>query len=166
MKKNITILIIAVIIAAGIGFYGGMMYGKAGAKSGLNSLAARGNFTGANARTGTRTNAAGGGFTNGQILSKSNTSLTIKLAAGGSEIVFLAPSSQIMKSATTTIDNLNVGDNVMVTGTTNPDGSITAKTIQVGDFRFGGAGRPATSTQGQAQGGQIPARPINATPGQ
>jgi hypothetical protein len=146
MKKNIIILIIVIVIAAGAGFYGGMLFGKqSGTKAAASTTAARGSFGGARTRT------AGAGFTNGQILSKTDNSLTIKLAAGGSEIVFLAPSSQIMKSATTTVTNLNIGDTVMVTGTTNSDGSVTAKTVQVGDFRLGGAARPATSTTGQGQ---------------
>lgn len=151
MKKNITILIIAIIVAAGIGFYGGMMFGKqAATKVAATAGANRAGFTGT--RTA-RTGAAGAGFASGQILSKTDNSLTIKLAAGGSEIVFLAPSSQIMQASTTTIANLNVGESVMVTGTTNSDGSVTARTVQVGDFRFGGVGRPATSTAGQGQGG-------------
>jgi hypothetical protein len=151
MKKNITILIIAIIVAVGGGFYGGMQYQKATGAKPAAGLAARGNFTGA--RTGARTGANGAGFTNGQILSKSDNSITVKLSTGGSEIVFLAPSSQIMQSSTTTVASLSVGQNVMVTGTSNSDGSITARTIQVGDFRFNGA-RPATSTSGQTPSGQ------------
>ena len=151
MKKNIIILIIAIIVAAGAGFFGGMQYQKmAGAKIAINQAANRGNFTGA--RAGARTGANGAGFTSGQILSKTDNSLTIKLTAGGSEIVFLAPSSQIMRSSTTTIANLNIGDNVMITGTANSDGTITARTIQTGDFRFNG-NRPA-----EGQGSQTPAQ--------
>jgi hypothetical protein len=144
MKKNIIILIIAILVAGGAGFFGGMQFQKAtGAKTVATSGTTRGNFSGA-ARTRA---ASGAGFTSGQILSKTVNSLTIKLTAGGSEIVFLAPSSQIMESSTTTIANLNVGQSVMVTGTTNSDGSVTAKTVQVGDFRFGGAPRPAGAGQ-------------------
>jgi len=153
MKKNISILIIAILVAGGAGFFGGMQYQKqATPKVASGSAVNRGSFSGA--RTGSRTGAAGAGFSSGQILSKSDNSLTIKLATGGSQIVFLAPSSQIMQSSTTTIANLNVGENVMITGTTNSDGTVTAKTVQVGDFRFGGAGRPAGQGQGsQAQSG-------------
>jgi hypothetical protein len=143
MKKTLPILIIAIIIAGGAGFYGGMQYQK-GVKTTVAAGANRAGFTGA--RTGSRTGAAGAGIANGQILAKTDTSLTIKLASGGSEIVFLAPSSQIMQSSTTTLSNLSVGQNVMVSGTTNSDGSVTARTVQVGDFRFGG--RPAGATGG------------------
>jgi hypothetical protein len=140
MKKNLTILIIAILVAGGAGFFGGMQYQK-GVKVAAPAGAARAGFAGARTRT------AGAGFTNGQILSKTDSSLTIKLASGGSEIVFLAPSSQIMQSSTTTIANLNVGENIMVTGATNSDGSVTAKTVQVGDFHFGGVARPAGAGQ-------------------
>jgi hypothetical protein len=152
MKKNITILIIAILVAGGAGFFGGMQYQK-GAKVAAPAGMARAGFT------GTRTRATGTGLTSGQILAKTDNSLTIKSATGGSEIVFLAPSSQIMQSSTTTIANLNVGESIMVTGATNSDGSITAKTVQVGDFHFGGAGRPA----GQGQGTSSQPAPV---PGQ
>jgi hypothetical protein len=150
MKKNLSILIIAIIIAGGAGFYGGMIYGKQAApKVATTAGANRAGFTGT-ARTGARTGVNGAGIVNGQILAKTDNSLTIKSATAGSQIVFLAPSTQIMQSSTTTINNLNVGQNVMVSGTTNSDGSVTARTVQVGDFRFGGP-RPAG---GQDQGGQ------------
>jgi len=160
MKKFLPILIIAIIVAGGAGFYGGMLYGKQSvpkAPAG-SALAARGNFSGT--RTGAR-GANGAGFISGQILAKTDNSLTIKSSTAGSQIVFLAPSSQIMESSTTTIANLNVGQNVMVTGTTNSDGSVTARTVQIGNFRFGGPrpadqgqGRPATTSQTSPSAGQ------------
>jgi hypothetical protein len=146
MKKTLPILIIAIIIAGGAGFYGGMQYQK-GVKVSTAAGAARTGFTGARTGAGAGSARTGAGIANGQILAKTDTSLTIKLASGGSEIVFLAPSSQIMQSSTTTLSNLNVGQNVMVSGTTNSDGSVTARTVQVGDFRFGGP-RPAGAGQG------------------
>jgi hypothetical protein len=157
MKKNLIILIVAIIVAGGVGFFGGMQFQKStGAKvaaTGFNRAGLTG--TAAGQRTGTRNTANASGFTSGQILAKTDNSLTIKSATGGSEIVFLAASSQIMQSSTTTIASLNVGQNVMVTGTTNSDGTITAKTVQVGDFRLGGMGR--TAGQGQAQTATTPA---------
>jgi hypothetical protein len=164
MKKNLIILIIAIIVAGGAGFFGGTQYQKSTgtkvAANGFNRAGFAGMATGQ--RTGTRNAANGSGFTSGQILAKTDNSLTIKLASGGSEIVFLAPSSQIMQSSTTTIANLNVGQSVMVTGTANSDGTVTAKTVQVGDFRFGGMGgnRPAS------QNGQAPANNAIPTPAQ
>jgi hypothetical protein len=159
MKKNIVILIIAILVAGGAGFYGGLQYSKkAAAKVSATAGANRAGFAGA--RAGNR---SGAGFISGQIIAKTDNGLTIKSATGGSQIVFLAPSSQIMESSTTTIANLNVGESVMVTGTTNSDGSVTARTVQVGNFRFGGPGRPDSSQPGA--NGQIQGQ-VQGEPGQ
>jgi hypothetical protein len=162
MKKNITTLIIVAIVAIGAGFFGGLQYQKMADSKLLAKFPAgagfnRGNFTGSVNNQRAR---AGAGFTQGTILSKSDKSLTVKLAAGGSEIVFLADSTEIMKSATGTIADLNVGENVVVSGTANSDGSITARTVQLG------VGRPDFG-QGQGQGGQTtPGQPSGQMPGQ
>jgi hypothetical protein len=162
MKKNISILVIAVIIALGVGFFSGAQYQKQATKKaafqgpsgqGFN----RSNFSGA---TGTQRNRNGAGFTAGEILSKNDSkSITVKLVNGGSEIVFLSDSSQIMKSATGTIADLNVGEQVVVSGTANSDGSITAKSIQLGVRRPSGAGPEGVQNgqpgiDGQVQGGK------------
>jgi hypothetical protein len=143
--KKILLLVIAVIIAGGIGFYGGMSYGGNKAKTANNQAGAftrngagigqgmRG-VTGGNQGAGTRTVQAGmmrnGGFINGEILSKDDKSVTIKDNAGGSKIVFLASSTQIMKFTPGSLDDLRVGENFMITGLANPDGSVVAQTIQ------------------------------------
>jgi|WetSurMetagenome_2_1015567.scaffolds.fasta_scaffold13422_2 hypothetical protein len=146
MKKQLTILVIAVIVALGAGFFGGTQYQKMTTKKIVAQMPGgfnRGNFSGS---VNGQRNRNGAGFTTGSILSKNdNTSFTVKLNSGGSEIVFLSPSSKIMKSATSSINDLNVGDQVVVSGTANSDGSITASTVQLGDFRMGG-NRPAGQT--------------------
>jgi hypothetical protein len=164
MKKNLPILVVAVIIALGAGFLGGLQYQKMTAKKvvmqapgGFN----RGNFTGA---VNGQRNRNGAGFTAGEIIAKNDEkSITVKLTSGGSEIVFLSNSSQIMKSATGTIADLNVGEQVVVSGTANSDGSITAKSIQLGAGRPSGLGpegfqngQPGANSQIQGQGAPIP----------
>lgn len=163
MKKNITTLVIVAVVAIGVGFFSGMQYQKMAtskllAKSPIGAGFNRGNFTGSVNNQRAR---AGAGFTQGTILSKSDKSLTVKLATGGSEIVFLADATQIMKSATGTIADLNVGENVVISGTANSDGSITARTVQLGISRpnFGGG-------QGQGRGEQGQPAQVPPTPGE
>jgi len=136
-KKTVTIIVGVVLVA--VSFYGGMVYGQSKPKT-----LTRGNFMGANQtgqvsgdQNGFRGGVAGG-FVNGEIISKDSTGITIKLQNGGSQIVLVSVSTPITKSASGTINDLSVGTQVMVTGTTNTDKSMTAKSIQI---------RPATTTR-------------------
>lgn len=134
MKKNIVILIVAILVSGGAGFFGGMQYQKNSVKAQFsNNFFANGSQQKASATSGDST---ASDVSSGQILSKTDSNLTIKLPGGGSQIIFIATSSKIMESATTTIDKLNVGQNIMVIGKSNIDGNITAKTVQIGDFNF------------------------------
>lgn len=146
MNKTIIGLVIALVIVGAGSFYGGMLYGKS--KGGAQSLSAQerqqrfGQMGGGQGRVGNRV--AGSGFVNGDIIAKDDKSLTIKLRDGGlptgqagSKIIFLSGSTQIMKSVDGSISDLSVGQNVMINGSTNADGSLTAQSIQL---------RTATST--------------------
>src|SRR3989339_12106 len=137
MNKNTIIGIAAVVvIAVGAGsFYAGMKYGQSqrASRAGTFTRQFNGNSgpNGAAGADGQRVRINGGGFTIGEILSKDDKSITVKLADGGSKIVFYSDSTVVSKSATTTMQDLTVGENVMVSGTTNQDGSISAQMVQI-----------------------------------
>ena len=130
-SKTVSLLIVVALAFGGGGFYGGMKYQAA-------KTPARGT-QGAFQRGGTGIDAGGaaararfgnGGFVNGQIVSKDPTSLTIKLADGGSRIIFVTASTQIAKVEAATLDDLKEGATVLVTGDANADGSVNARMIQ------------------------------------
>ena len=130
-KKNQTIIIsIIIVLIVGTGaFYGGMVYGKSQKGNAFNP----GRLQGLNANGVQRGARQGvnGGFVNGQIISQDDKSVTLKLLDGGSKIIFFSDSTQITKSASGAIADLTTGENLMVNGTANADGSITAQTIQI-----------------------------------
>ncbi len=133
--KNKILIIVGAVIIVGFSFFGGMKYGESKtsnrfAGAGMMQGRTGGQFGGGNRTAGGARGA--GGFTAGQILSKDATSITVKLSDGGSKIVFYSPSTTVTKSASTTIDTVNVNDSVFVTGSANADGSINASNIQVG----------------------------------
>ena len=158
MKKILPIIIALTIIGAGT-FYGGVLYGKnKNSNGGQNNFANFQNLSPeerqarfqqpGNAATRQGGNRQGGAnFTQGEIISKDDKSITIKLRDGGSKIAFFSNSTEVGKFSTTTPDNLLVGESVSVNGTANQDGSITAQSIQI---------RPQMPNRpiGQGQGAQ------------
>ena len=136
MNKKIIIPIIAVVLI-GVSFYGGMLYGKSQQPVGgsfanmtpeqRQARLAQGGFAGGVGVRGNRD----GGFTAGEILSKDDKSITVKLTDGGSKIVFLSPTTQVLKSTTGILNDLAVGTQVVASGNAGSDGSITATSIQI-----------------------------------
>jgi len=137
-KNTIVIFVIAVIVIGAGSFYGGMKYSQS------KSLAGGGfaNLT-ADQRSvrfqqmatadvgGQRGVRAGGGSVAGEIVSKDAGSITVKLNDGGSKIALFSTSTQVMSSSVGSLDDLVVGENVMVSGQANQDGSITAQSVQI-----------------------------------
>lgn len=142
MTKKLLPLFIAIVVLVGIGsFYGGMKYGQAQG-NGNRSLA--GNFQnltpeqqqqmaqrfGANGGSGIMQRNSNGEV-NGDILAKDNQSITVKLRDGGSKIIFYSEITEVGKFVSGAATDLEIGKNVVVSGTANQDGSITAKSIQI-----------------------------------
>ncbi len=135
MSKQILLIIVVIAVVVGGGaFYGGMKYGQSTGSPSLN----RQNFQANMQQLGTGTmgqrggTQSGVGFTGGEIISKDDKSITIKLKDGGSKIVFFSDATEIMKSIEGLVGDLTVGEQVQINGTANQDGSITAQSIQLG----------------------------------
>ena len=133
MKRNIVYYVIVAVVALAIGVLGGRMLGGQ-SRGGLDQFQRQamqdrqmgGQFNGK----------MGGGLNgnspiNGEIISMDDKSVTIKLTDGGSKIVFFSDATTVGKVTDGTIADLSVGTQVMANGTSNSDGSITAKSIQI-----------------------------------
>lgn len=132
MKKNFLVIVVGLIIVVGIGsFYGGMKYGQN--RNGMDKFSPQ-NFNGGNFQ-GNRKNGAGAqkglAFLNGEILSKDDKSVTIKLRDGGSQIIFFTASTTIGKITEGADSDLEVGKQITVNGATGSGGSVVAQSVQI-----------------------------------
>lgn len=149
-NKNVITTIVVALVVGGIGFFGGMKYGQSRALSpqvlqsmtqaqrqqlfssfsgGQGGGAGGAGFGGR--RNGGAGSQGGAGFVNGQVISKDDKSITVKLNSGGSKIVFYSSTTNVGKTVQGSASDLAVGDNVVVNGTANSDGSVTAQNVQI-----------------------------------
>ena len=131
MKNKIVVAVLVALIAGGAGgFFAGQKYAqkKGMAARGQAFQQFRGQGGPAGAVVGRRDN---GGFVSGEILSRDDKSVTVKLVDGGSKIVFLSGSATISKSTEGTVSDLEVGKQIMVNCSVGSDGSVTAQSIQI-----------------------------------
>jgi Domain of unknown function (DUF5666) len=134
-KTHVIWGIVAVIALIG-GFFWGKSMAAASSSSGRSGRFAFGSSTSAFAgRTG-----ASGGFEAGTVAAIGNESITLQLPNGNSQVVFYSSSTQVVVPQTTSISSIQPGAMVMVGGTQNSDGSMTATTIQVRNGAGSGSG--------------------------
>lgn len=156
-NSHYAIIAVLLVLVGGGAFYGGMQYQKSQAPS-----FARGGAAGAFQRGAGAGGAAGGagaarfqggagGNTSGSIVSMDDKSITLKLRDGGSKVVYFSASTTVGKIDNGTKDDLKAGDNVMVLGSANQDGSLTATMVQI---------RPDMAPA-SAPAGTAPAAPAN-----
>lgn len=127
MKKNTIIgFVVCGIACASIGFSLGMSHGKTQALTTMQ-MGGRG-MIGNRGAIGTM---RGGGFVSGEIIAKDTTSITVKLRDGSSKILFFTTDTPILKSTAGATGDLSIGQQIMTTGKTNTDGSVTADSIQI-----------------------------------
>ncbi|MEK7628180.1 MAG: hypothetical protein AAB421_02040 [Patescibacteria group bacterium] len=136
MDKKIIAGIAGLISIASGAFYGGMSYGKSSATTptrGQFAVAQNGRQAGMSAR--------GAGTVFGEIIARDETSITVKMPDGSTKIVLVSASAQVGKSVAGSATDLVAGVTVMVTGSANSDGSVTAESVQIrpaGSPPFGG----------------------------
>ncbi len=162
-SRRILLPVVAGVLIAAVAFAGG--FAVATATSSRSSTGAGANGLGDGGGQGFGPNASGrprtgngfGGGASGTVGSVSVDQMTITTAAGGSRIVLLTPTTTVtaVTSATKAVTDITSGETVTVVGTTNPDGSVTATRIVIGDVgifgrggggNFPGNGSPAPSS--------------------
>lgn len=150
MKKNQYLLILGAIALSAISFFAGTRYqlskSTASQTAGRNGYGESQQFaTGSQSGKQTTNGQNGavpsgsapggmgqGGMLNGEITAKDDKSITIKTMDGSTKIIILADSTNYKKSTDASLSDLKVGETVNVIGTSNSDGSVTAKNVTVG----------------------------------
>jgi len=135
--KKYWIIIVSCVVCAIVFFFIGMSYGKGTANT--TSLSGRMSSSSARGFSGARSGNSGG-FANGQVTAKDNQTITLQLPNGNSEVVFYSSSTQVIKPSAASLSDVVSGTQVMIGGTQNADGSLTAQSIQI---RTAGAGAPS-----------------------
>jgi len=141
MKKTYILIAVVVIVGAGV-FYGGFRYGQSKNSAANFSMFGLQNMTpeqrqqrsGSNNFPAGRSNGVNGQngtFLNGEIISRDNNSITVKLPDGGSKIIFISDATSINKSTVGAVADLETGKQITINGSANSDGSITAQFIQI-----------------------------------
>jgi len=128
MKKNHLVIVVVLIVAIGAAaFFGGIFYQK-NKMPRFSRQFGQGQGNNNQPRDGNRQNFRP---VNGEIISADEKSITVKLTDGSSKIVLLAEKTVINKAAEGVKEDLKTGEKVMVIGTQNSDGSVTAENIQL-----------------------------------
>lgn len=159
MKRSVAIVLAVVVgvVALAAGLFVGMSYGKGHptVKTAMKTVSnltpeqmaqlgtSGGGFPGGGFPGGAGGGGNGngrGGFTAGSIVSNDGSTITIKMNDGSTKFVLYSGSTTIRKSAEGTSADLVAGENVVVTGSVNSDGSITATQIQLGGLPGGPGG--------------------------
>lgn len=142
-SKNMIIAVLLIVLALAGGFFAGMQYQKSKA---VVLMGANGQLRG---RFGQ--NAQNFRPVRGQVLSIDATGLTVKMMDGSSRIIVVSGSTVFMKSDTASKSDVKTGDTVMVVGTQNSDGSVTAQNVSINPPTMGRGGMPTTAPTGAAQ---------------
>ena len=125
LERNVVIsAALALIIGLGIGHYTAGNASAATTRSGFGG-GTRVTFQG---RGGNQANA---GFVAGSIAKMDSESVTLSTRDGSSHLILFTPDTSVLKSVEGTTTDLKIGQDVVVTGSTNSDGSVSAQTIQI-----------------------------------
>jgi hypothetical protein len=124
-KNNIIIGVVALVVGLGVGYYGaGVIHPATPAQT------ARGNFSGMMGGAA-RGGAAGAGLISGTVATEDSGSITVNTRDGSSHVVLVTPNTTVSKSVSGSESDVTVGATVIVSGTTNSDGSVSASSIQL-----------------------------------
>lgn len=123
--------VILILVGLGVGFFGGIEYRNYQLKNRAGNIMMGANGTQRFIAGRNGQGMMGRGGIAGSILSVDSNSITVKLIDGSTKIVFLGASTTYSNTVSATVSDVKTGENVLVTGTVNSDGSITAANVQL-----------------------------------
>ncbi|MFC1790248.1 DUF5666 domain-containing protein [Patescibacteria group bacterium] len=133
-QNNYLPVVVLVVLAAGVGFLGGKKYQQSKTPS-------RADFQrrmGASHNGGMMGQTAGTEVVRGEVISQDGQTVTVKLQDESSKLVLVSQNTAINKASQGSVEDLEAGQQVMIFGQKNEDGSVSATSIQVGmGFRSG-----------------------------
>lgn len=137
MQKNIIVVgVVALLIGIAGGYFGGQALTPKRPAGEARGVGANGQFR--QATSGPRN-------TFGQIQDINADRLTLKTRDGSSQIILLTSDTTYEKTASATQSDFQTGASVVINGKANPDGSVTATSVQTAPTNFGqNQGRPFT----------------------
>lgn len=131
-SKMIAVFIVLLVIVGGGAYYLGTKSANSQRNGQFSNQFGGGQGGGRNGGNGLFQRAGQGArAVRGQVISSDDKSITVKQADGSSRIVLFSGSTSIIKAATGSASDLKNGEEVMVFGSTNSDGSMTAQNIEV-----------------------------------
>lgn len=135
MKKPLIATIIVALLVGVLSFYAGMQFQKTQRSRNAGQF----NFAAGQTGQGQRLRQNGMGRpVRGEIISSDDKSITVKMQDGSSKIVLLSTNTTIIEATSASKQALEKGKQVMVYGTDNSDGSLTAQNVQLNpQDRFG-----------------------------
>ncbi len=134
MRNKIIILCVLFLLVGAGCFFAGLKYGQRNNQQNFSGNFFKGSNINQQAAGGNemrRRLSQPNNIVVGEIIKKEEGSLVIKLKDGGSKIILFSQDVPIMRMASSTVDQLQSGVNIMVTGTQNEDGSFSAESIQI-----------------------------------
>ncbi|MBN1168369.1 hypothetical protein JXA63_00610 [Candidatus Woesebacteria bacterium] len=130
-NKYIINIVVAVVFL-GLGFFVGMKFQESKHPEFMRNIPEEFRDRMGDRQFGDRNGNMGLRPVNGEILDKSDDSITVKLSDDSSKIILITEDSSINKTEEGSIDDLSEGESIVVFGEENSDGSITAQNIQIG----------------------------------
>jgi len=128
-KKIIGSVAVALVVGIGVGYGGANVF-----RSGAPGQDMQGNFSAIKGgdMSGVRVGGAGnGGMLSGTVAAKDSESITINTKDGSSHVVLITPATSFLKSVSGAQSDVSVDTTIIVSGTTNSDGSVTAQSVQI-----------------------------------
>lgn len=133
-KNNVVVGVIALIIGLAGGYFGNQTLTPKRVTGGTRN--------GANGQFRQGFNGQRNSF--GEIQDIDTDKLTLKTRDGSSQIILLTPDTTYEKTTPATQGDFQAGTSVVINGKANPDGSVTATSVQTAPTNFGfGQNRPA-----------------------